>query len=205
MTRTGQGLLGSDVELGELLNRVLGSEISAGFCVAIRDDIIIGGQSKDEAINNYETVLKKLNSCNLKLSPNKVRIFPSDTEVYGYRVKDGCILPSNHTISSLGQTSIDALQTNKHVNSWKGLYKTLIGHLPALSAVMSPFDAATANKNSAEKFLWTPELVSSFNEAMKHLGKINKTYLPRPEEQLILLPDAMSVDPMIHVLGGCCM
>ena len=45
MTRTGQGLLGSDVELGELLSRVLGQEIYTGICVAIRDDIIIRGHS----------------------------------------------------------------------------------------------------------------------------------------------------------------
>ena len=197
LTRTGQGLLGSDVELGELLHRVLGEEISAGFCVAIRDDIIIGGKSKEEAIDNYECVLRKLHSSNLKLSPHKVRIFPSDTEVYGYRIKEGCILPSNHTILSLGQTTIDALQTNKHINSWKGLYKTLIGHLPALSQVISLFDIATAGKASTEKFHWTPALISSFNEAMSHLKKINKTYLPRPEEQLILLPDAMSSEPCI--------
>ena len=109
MTRTGQGLLGSDVELGELLSRVLGQEISDGFCVAIRDDIIIGGHTQDDAIDNYETVLRKLHSCNLKLSPNKMRIFPSDTEVYGYRVKDGCILPSNHTITSLGKQILKTL------------------------------------------------------------------------------------------------
>ena len=197
MTRTGQGLLGSDVELGELLSRVLGQEIFDGFCVAIRDDIIIGGHTQDDAINNYETVLNKLHSCNLKLSPNKVRIFPSDTEVYGYRIKDGCILPSDHTIKSLGKTNIEALVTNKHINSWKGLYKTLIGHLPGLSSVMSPFDSATAGKNSVEKFIWTPFLTNAFNQAMDHLKQINKTFLPRPDEQLILLPDAMSIEPCI--------
>ena len=77
------------MELGELLSRVLGEEVSAGFCFDIRDDIIIGGKTKDEAINNYGRVLEKLHNANLKLSPHKVRIFPSDTEVYGYRVKDG--------------------------------------------------------------------------------------------------------------------
>ena len=197
MTRTGQGLLGSDVELGELLSRVLGEDIASGHCVAIRDDIIIGGKDKNEAISNYESVLGRLHASNLKLSPRKVRIFPADTEVYGYRVINGCILPSSHTVTSLGQTKMEDLTTIKHVNSWKGLYKTLIGHLPALSSVMSPFDTATAGKQSNEKFNWTPTLTSAYNEAMNHLGKINKTYLPKPDEQLILLPDAMSSEPCI--------
>jgi len=197
MTRTGQGLLGSDVELEQLLSRVLGEDISQGHCIAIRDDIIIGGNDIDEAIRNYDSVLTKLNKNNLKLSPNKVRIFPEDTEVYGYRVTNGCILPSEHTITSLGNTSIESLKTNKQVNSWKGLYKTLSGHQPALSNVMAPFDAATSGKNSNEKFQWSPHLTAAFNGAMKHLSKINKTYLPRPNEQLILLPDAMSTTPCI--------
>ena len=110
MTRTGQGLLGSDVELEELMSRILGDDIDAGHCIAIRDDIIIGGNTIDEAISNYEKVLFKLDNNNLKLSPNKVRIFPADTEIYGYRVKDGCIEPSSHIITSLGQTSIESLQ-----------------------------------------------------------------------------------------------
>ena len=197
MTRTGQGLLGSDVELEQLLCRVLGDDISRGHCVAIRDDIVIGGNSIDDAISNYESVLSKLHQNNLKLSPNKVRIFPNDTEIYGYRVTQGCILPSAHTVTSLGKSRIEELKTNKQVNSWKGLYKTLIGHLPALSNLMTPFDSATAGKTSNEAFKWTPALTSAFNEAMNHLEKINKTYLPQPSEQLILLPDAMSTTPCV--------
>ena len=32
---------------------------------------------------------------------------------------------------------------------------------------------------------------------MKHLKHINATYLPKPNEQLILLPDAMSTSPCV--------
>ena len=195
MTRTGQGLLGSDVELEELMCRILGEDINSGYCIAIRDDIIIGGDTIDEALTNYETILVKLNLNNLKLSPNKVRIFPADTEIYGYRIKDGCVEPSPHIIKTLGQSKMESLTTVKQVNSWKGLYKTLIGHLPALATVMSPFDSATGGKNSRETFVWTPELSVAFNVAMSHLQKINKTYLPAPNEQLLLLPDTMSVSP----------
>ena len=59
MTRTGQGLLGSDVELEQLLCRVLGEDISNGHCVALRDDIIIGGNNIDEALSNYSSVIQK--------------------------------------------------------------------------------------------------------------------------------------------------
>ena len=57
MARTGQGLLESDVELEELLCRALGDDIDDGHCIAIRDDIIIGGNTIDEALENYDKVL----------------------------------------------------------------------------------------------------------------------------------------------------
>ena len=117
--------------------------------------------------------------------------------MYGYRILNGCVKPSEHTIKTLGQTKIENLVTVKQVNSWKGLYKTLIGHLPALSNVMAPFDSATGDKTSNEKFPWSPALTSAFNLAMRHLSKINQTYLPNPSEQLILLPDAMSTLPCV--------
>ena len=101
MTRAGQGLLGSDVELEQLVSRVLGDNIAQGHCLAIRDDIVIGGNSIDEALSNYESVLSKLNLNNLKLSPHKIRIFPKDTEIYGYRVLNGCHAVCPHCFITL--------------------------------------------------------------------------------------------------------
>ena len=60
LTRTGQRLLGSDVELEELLSRVLGKDTYTGHCIAVRDDIIIGGNDVDDALTNFESVLSKL-------------------------------------------------------------------------------------------------------------------------------------------------
>ena len=84
LTRAGQGLLGSDVELEELLKRVLGEEISAGYCVSIRDDIVIGGNTIDEAINNYSSVLSKFHLNNLKLSPSKRWLFNAVRSYYNF-------------------------------------------------------------------------------------------------------------------------
>ena len=98
--------------------------------------------------------LRKLKDNDLKLSPHKIRIFPQDTKIYGHRIVNGCILASDHIITSLVETKKDKVNTNKQINSWKGLYKTLIKHLPALCNIMPPFDAATVGKNSSDKFVW---------------------------------------------------
>lgn len=92
MTRTGQGLLNSDVHLDQLLMKVLGDEITEGICEVARDDIQVGGNTIDEVIDNWEKVLRKLNMCDLKISPHKVRILLDDTEVYGFRIRQGYVL-----------------------------------------------------------------------------------------------------------------
>ena len=193
ITRAGQGLLNSDFELDQLLFKILGDLIADGVCMAARDDVTVGGNTIDEAISNWEKVLTRLRECNLKLSPQKVRIFLPDTEVYGYRIVNGKVTPSKHIVTDLGKTKTENLKTVKMVNSWKGLYKTLIGQLPNLAHFMSPFDQATASKESKSTFIWTPKLVASFNAATKQLDKINETYLPHPDDQLVLKPDTAKV------------
>ena len=69
--RAGQGLLNSNYELEQLLFKVLGDVISDGICMAARDDVTVGGNSIDEAISNWERVLSKLSSCNLKITLHK--------------------------------------------------------------------------------------------------------------------------------------
>lgn len=189
LTRAGQGLLNSENDLDELISRVLGEHILNGICYAERDDIIVGGRTIDEAITNWDKVLQSLADNNLKVSPSKVKIFPNDIEVFGHRIKDGQVLPSDHILTALGKSSIDQLKTVKQVNSWKGLYKTLLSALPSLAYLMDPFDRATSGKDSKDDFTWSPDLIAAFNEAMNHLTKVNALTLPNPKEQLILMPD----------------
>ena len=193
MTRAGQGLLNSDVHLDQLLMKVLGDELKEGIVEVARDDIQVGGNTIDEVLWNWDKVLSKLNKCNLKIAPNKVRVLLDDTEVYGYRIKKGYVLPSPHIVSNLGDIKLEDLKTVKQTNSWRGLYKTLIAHLPHLAFYMNPFDKATAGRNSRDNMVWTPELRAAFNNATAHLANINKTFLPHPEDRLILKPDTAKV------------
>ena len=198
LTRLGQGLLNSDVDLDQVLGRVLGDEQTAGFCLAARDDVFVGGNTVDECIANWNIVLSKLNKHNLKVSPRKVRIMLEDTEVFGHRIADGKVRPSDHILTSLAATTPDQLVTYRQVNSWKGLYKTLIKHLPHLASYMAPFDQACASKPSSATFDWSrPGILAAFNAATSHLSEIQETYLPHPEEQLVLQPDTSSSDNCI--------
>ena len=107
LTRAGQGLLNSDVHLDQLMCKVLGDEITRGIVEVARDDIQVGGDTIDELISNWSLVLNKLNMCNLKLSPHKVRILLEDVEVYGVRIVNGFVTPSPHKVTNLENVNID--------------------------------------------------------------------------------------------------
>ena len=195
MTRCGQGLLNSDVELDQVLGRVLGDDMAAGYCLAARDDLFVGGDTIDEALDNWDSVLSKVAASNLKITAMKVRVFLGDTEVFGHRITDGKVHPSDHNINTLAKTATEDLKTVKQVNAWKGLYKTLIRHLPRLAHYMSPFDAACGGRASASMFDWSrPGILEAFNAATNQLEKINETHLPHPDEQLYLLPDTSKIN-----------
>ena len=190
MTRCGQGLLNSDVELDQVLAKVLGDDITAGHCLAARDDLFVGGNTIDEALDNWNSVLTKIADNNLKVTARKVRVFLGDTEVFGHRISDGQVRPSDHTINTLAKTTIEELKTVRQVNGWKGLFKTLIRHMPKLAHHMSPFDTACGGKASSSPFDWSlPGILEAFNAATNQLQKVHETHLPNPEEQLYLLPD----------------
>ena len=99
LTRAGQGLLNSDVHLDQLMYKVLGDEIASAIAEVARDHIQVGGNTIDQLIEHWSVVLHKFAQCNLKISPEKVRILLDDVEVYGIRVQNGFIAPSPHRIN----------------------------------------------------------------------------------------------------------
>ena len=195
MTRLGQGLLNSDVHLEQVVTRVLGDSMLRGECLIARDDLIVGGSTIEECLSNWAVILAQLDKHNLKLNPAKVRILPEEAEVYGHKFSHGKIRPSDHIVNSLVATTIESLTTVRQVNSWKGLFKTLIRHLPDLASLMVPFDTACAGQPSGDRFDWSrPGILAAFNAATKHLSKVTETYLPHPSEQLVLKPDTSQSD-----------
>jgi hypothetical protein len=79
----------SDVELNQVLARVLGDDMTAGHCLAARDGLFVGGDTLDEALDNWNAILGKLAANNIKITAKKVRFFLGDTEVFGHRITDG--------------------------------------------------------------------------------------------------------------------
>ena len=198
-TRSTQGLLNQDEELSQLLFKVLGDNLMQGHCMKIADDLLIGGNSTEEAVDNWEKVLSKLSAANLKLSPSKVRIFPRETSIYGWTVTDGTITPDPHRKLALGKVKHTDLKTISDIRSWTGIYKTFLIAMPGLAQTMDPFDRLTAGvKDGKMEVVWTPELIEHFQNATRKINdSVQFLTLPQQQEQLIIMPDATIKNPAI--------
>ena len=110
------------------------------------DKWFIGGDTFDEAIDNFERVLSKIHKNNFKLIGHKIPLFLSDTEVFGHHLNGGWILPSDHKVNDLRKIKITNLTMVKQVNSWKGFYKMLAKNLPSIASFMAPFNSVKGGK-----------------------------------------------------------
>ena len=191
MSRSGQGLLNSDTELKELVAKVLGEEIAQNKCKVVADDLVIGGVTIDMALDNYACVLAKLDAANIKLTPEKTRIFPDQVTLHGWLLKDGLIEPDPHRQLSLTKVKHEEMKTSSHLRSWIGLLKTF---LPAMSAnchLLDCLETAVAGKQPKTNITWSEEMKENFQK-IKDSAKenIKQLALPARNEQLFLLPDA---------------
>ena len=198
-TRSMQGLLNQDEELSQLLFKVLGDDIMKGHCLKIADDLIVGGHTPEQAINNWASVLEKLSLSNLKLSPHKVRCFPIETTIYGWSIQKGQMTPDPHRKLALSKTKHTDIKTVTDLRSWIGIYKTFLIAMPGIAQIMDPFDKLIAGVKEKDALIqWTPQLIQHFDDATKKISTSNQFLtLPKKEEQLILMPDATVRDPAV--------
>ena len=76
------------------------------------------------------------------------------------------------------------------MQSWVGLFKSLHIVTSNISTILAPFEIATAGKGTNESFKWTHELEQRFREAKNAIADMKTLYLPSPDDQLMLVPDA---------------
>ena len=202
MKRSGQGLLGQSEELDEMLSKVLSLEMQSGHVARIADDLYIGGSTPRETADNYDKVLSKLQSANLKVSSEKTKVFLESVDILGWVWKKGGFLsPSPHRISSLKNTTPDDIKCVKDMRSYIGLYKTLMPATPNLTLLLDPFDKVVADKQSKEPVEWDETLKMAFIKAKEAVDSIKTLYLPEPNDQLLLVVDAAKAKPGLgHIL-----
>jgi len=193
-TRAAMGLPGSESALEELLCRIVGDLITAGIVAKLADDLYIGGHTEQELFKNWRAVLECFQASNLKLSASKTVIAPKETTILGWVWNQGFIRASSHKISALAICQRPV--TVKDMRSFVGAYKVLARVIPNCSHFLLNLTKATAGKSSQQKVVWDESLEASFENAQKHLQKSQSIILPKPEDQLWIVTDGATTNPI---------
>lgn len=92
-TRSAMGMPGSETALEELMCRVLGPLLQEGVVAKLADDLYCGGDTPQELLRNWRSVLQALYRCDLRLSASKTIVNPPSTTILGW------IWSAGHTVS----------------------------------------------------------------------------------------------------------
>jgi len=199
--RSIQGLLGQTEEQDELLARVLHKPLQAGKCVKIADDMFTGGETIEDAIQNFKELMNILQANNLKISASKTVLFPKQVDILSWVWNQGGFLsPSPHRKQALADVHPEHIKTIKDLRSWIGLYKTFLDCTPNLTSILDPFDTITGGKDSKDAVTWTPELTKRFHKAQLHIDSMTNIYLPQAEDQLIITCDGARTPPAVGMI-----
>ena len=196
LTRSGQGLLNQEIEMNQLLTKIMGEEIEKGNLILQADDGQVGGETQEETVKNWIAVLDLCSKNNIKLNSRKIKIFPTTSLIYGWLFKDGYVQPDPHR--KLAILDMKVPKTVGEMRTYMGVYKTFFPAMIRLTNLMDPFEQLCAGKDSKEKLDWNESLEKLFRESQKVAQTdVKKLALPRPDEQLFIVPDAASRPPAL--------
>ncbi|KAL2098321.1 hypothetical protein ACEWY4_007528 [Coilia grayii] len=181
------GMPGSETALEELMCRVLGDLLQAGVVAKLADDLYCGGNSPEEMLDNWTSVLCALSRCNLRLSASKTVINPRSTNILGWVWTQGTLQPSPHRVSTLA--TCEPPKSVGGMRSFIGAVKVMARVIKHCSAFLAPLDNAIAGKTSQDNVDWTEELHCAFSKVKECLSSSRSVILPRPDDQLWIVSD----------------
>ncbi|GFV22288.1 retrovirus-related Pol polyprotein from transposon 17.6 [Trichonephila clavipes] len=154
------GLCNAPATFERLMETVL-KGLTFEACLIYLDDVIIGGRTFEEHLQNIRKVLSKLSDANLKLNPSKGKFFQKEVNYLG------------HIISAEGvRTDPEKVSA---VKNWKRPEKP------------PPLHKLTESK---QKFQWTKECEDSFLQLKEALTSSPILIYPQPDKPFILDTDA---------------
>ena len=100
-TRCEMGMPGSETALEELMCRVLGDLLQDGKVAKIANVFYCGGNSPEELLSNWHSVLQVVSKINTDLSATRTFICPKTTIILVWVWSQGFISASPHCIATL--------------------------------------------------------------------------------------------------------
>ena len=159
----------------------------SGWCQVLADNIYIMGHSMEQTVKHWQIVLQLLSANNIKLSPKKTSCFPEKLDLLGWTKQGKYLVPDTHRQNVLAKAPLPV--TVRQLRSYLGGYRTFFRCKSEMAQTLKDLEELQASKKSSEKLTWTENLKTKFEESKKKILQLEKLYLPKQDDQLVMTSD----------------
>ncbi|GFY16361.1 retrovirus-related Pol polyprotein from transposon 412 [Trichonephila clavipes] len=154
-------------------------------CLIYLDDVIIGGRTFEEHLQNIRKVLSKLSDANLKLNPSKCKFFQKEVNYLGHIISAEGVRTDPEKVSAVKNWKRP--ENLRELRSFLGLCTYYRKFVKGFSNIARPLHRLTESK---QKFQWTKECEDSFLQLKEALTSSPILIYPQPDKPFILDTDA---------------
>ena len=159
------------------------------------DGLYVVGDTLEILKDNFIEVFTRAELFGLTFKPSKVVIAPHTTVLFGWRKTDHGWSPTSHAVSPLIKATPPT--TVKQARSWIGSYKQLTECIPRYAALLGPLEAVIGSRASAERIVWTEDLLTAFEKCKKSLNDVNVIFVPKPSDTLHTYSDYSAAEKAV--------
>ncbi|GFV94884.1 retrovirus-related Pol polyprotein from transposon 297 [Trichonephila clavipes] len=178
------GLCNAPATFERLMETVL-KGLTFEACLIYLDDIIIGGRTFEEHLQNIRKVLSKLRDANLKLNPSKCKFFQKEVNYLGHIISAEGVRTDPEKVSAVKNWKRP--ENLRELRSFLGLCTYYRKFVRGFSNIAGPLHKLTESK---QKFQWTKECEDSFLQLKEALTSSPILIYPQPDKPFILDTDA---------------
>ncbi|GFV74441.1 retrovirus-related Pol polyprotein from transposon 297 [Trichonephila clavipes] len=178
------GLCNAPATFERLMETVL-KGLTFEACLIYLDDVIIGGRTFEEHLQNIRKVLSKLSDANLKLNPSKCKFFQKEVNYLGHIISAEGVRTDPEKVSAVKNWKRP--ENLRELRSFLGLCTYYRKFVKGFSNIARPLLKLTESK---QKFQWTKECEDSFLQLKEALTSSPILIYPQPDKPFILDTDA---------------
>ncbi|GFT98288.1 retrovirus-related Pol polyprotein from transposon 17.6 [Trichonephila clavipes] len=178
------GLCNAPATFEPLMETVL-KGLTFEACLIYLDDVIRGGRTFEEHLQNIWKVLSKLSDANLKLNRSKCKFFQKEVNYLGHIISAEGVRTDPEKVSAVKNWKRP--ENLRELRSFLGLCTYYRKFVKGFSNIARPLHKLTESK---QKFQWTKECEDSFLQLKEALTSSPILIYPQPDKPFILDTDA---------------
>ena len=167
--RVAMGLCGAPSYFQE----AMATEVLAGLlyeiCEVYLDDIIVFGNTEEEFLKNFETVIRALKRFNITVNPDKCQIGLREVEYVGHLINNKGAHFTREKLQKVIEVALP--KTSKQLKSFLGLTNYFRDHVRNHSAIVAPLHSMLENYNPRQLLVWSEETETAFQTIKEAVNK----------------------------------